>query len=94
MESIRNYGMRGVTKKSTIAQANGTVKLSNGLIGPIVNASATVPTRAPREQRMRIEARLVDMIPVDKAIAYESSAPKKAKTNIIAEPSNDLSENG
>ena len=83
-----------MTKKSTIAQANGTVKLSKGLIGPTVSASVTVPARAPREQMMRIEARLVEMIPVDKAMAYESIAPKKAKQNIIADPSNDLSENG
>lgn len=86
--------MRGVTRKSIIAQANGTVKLSNGLIGPIVNASATVPTKAPKKQRMRIEIILADVIPVNNARAYETRAPKKAKTNIIAEPSNDLSENG
>ena len=83
-----------MTKNSTTAQANGTVKLSNGLIGPIVNASATVPTRAPKKQRIAIEIRPADVIPVNNARAYETRAPKKAKTNIIAEPSNDLSENG
>jgi len=59
--------MKGVAKDRVMAHANGTVKLSNALIGPTVNASATVPTKAPSMQSNKIEARLADMIPVDKA---------------------------
>jgi len=83
-----------VAKKRAIAHANGTVKLSNALIGPTVNASATVPTEAPSAHSPKTEMRLADMIPVYNAREYATNAPKKAKTNIIVDPSSDLSENG
>ena len=86
--------MSGVVKKRDSAQANGTVKLSNALIGPTVNASATVPTKAPSAQSIKIEVRLEVIIPVNNAREYATSAPRKAKINIIVEPSYDLSENG
>jgi hypothetical protein len=38
--------------------------------------------------------RLADMIPVYNAREYATNAPKKAKTNIMVDPSSDLSENG
>lgn len=38
--------------------------------------------------------KFADMIPVYNAREYATSAPRKAKINIIADPSRDLSENG
>ena len=85
--------MSGVAKKRAIAHANGTVKLSNALIGPTVNASATVPTKAPSRLRPNTDTRFADTSPVYDAREYAASAPRKAKMNIIVDPSSDLSEN-